>query len=58
VSEVKCVVTPQQEILLAQKEDLIANQLIMVKQIEKEKKRWRQIARVRKRKIKALKKKF
>jgi hypothetical protein len=30
----------------------------MVKQIEKEKKRWRQIAQDRKRKIKALKKKF
>jgi hypothetical protein len=31
VSEVKCVVTPQQEILLAQKEDLVTNQLVMVR---------------------------
>ena len=59
MSEVKCVVTPQQEILLAQKENLIRNQLVMAKQLEKakkEKKRWRQIACARKRKIKALRK--
>ena len=57
VSKINCAVTPQQEILLAQKEDLIKNQAVMVNQLEKEKKekkRWRQIACARKRKIKAL----
>ncbi len=59
VSKINCAVTPQQEILLAQKEELVKNQAVMVNQIEKEqkeKKRWRQIACARKRTINALRK--
>ena len=57
VSKINCAVTPQQETLLAQKEELIKNQAVMANQIaqeQKEKKRWRQIACARKRTINAL----
>ncbi len=54
-TEIKCTISPTQEVLIAQQEELISNQTSMIDQIsieKSEKIRWRQLATIRKRKIK------